>query len=330
MNKYSLSSVLRCGLVGLASTIVLGNSSLTSSAQTYRYPSLQLPPDSITAQNSTLTPQEIQNRLVGQWQLQGVFFVPITVVFTAQGRGFVLTPIFALNAQSNPTAYEFTYQINGTNQPLQIDIAEPTEEAIKTIFEFTSDGRVRVELLGIKPGEPRPTEFTAGSLLLDRVSNLTALPQNTEIVNSPEAKIRAKERSGRYAIGSIVRAQQAYFLEKDTFITDLKELGIGFDSDQPSNYNLEIISTGNLKQEIFVTATAKIAGIKSFSGAVFIISQGNKEGDSDTTSVAGICETIEPSTIPPARPTLNGKEVQCAPGSRVPETEVRSRSPFGF
>jgi hypothetical protein len=325
MNKSSFSFILRCSLVGLASTIVFGNSSLTSSAQTYRYPSLQPPLDNITAQNPTLTPQEIQNRLVGQWQLQGVFFVPITVVFTAQGRGFLLTPTFALNAQSNPTAYEFTYQINGTNQPLQIDLAEPTEEAIKTIFEFTSDGRIRVELVGIKPGEPRPTEFTTGSLLLNRVSNLTALPRNTEIVNSPEAKIRTKERSGRYTIGSILRAQQAYYLEKETFIADLKELGLGFDSDQPSNYNLEIISTGNLKQEIFVTATAKITGIRSFAGAVFLI----KDGEDDTT-VTGICETIEPSMIAPARPTLNGKEIQCASGSRVPEDEVRSRSPFGF
>ena len=322
---------------------------LTQSQQTPT--SVILAPDNLIAQSSISNPQDIQNRLVGQWQLQDAFFVPITVVFTAQGKGFVLIPFFGPSVNADPTAYEFSYQINNTTQPLQIDFAQPGELPIKTIFEFTSDGRIRVELVGIKPGEPRPTEFTTGSSILNRVSNLTALPRNTEIVNSLEAINLQKEREGRSIIGSLLRGQQAYFLEKETFTTDIKELGLGLEDTNLNNYNYQISPGGNLRQAVFVSATAKVAGLRSFSGAVFVI----KEGE-ENNPIVGICETIEPSMTPPPPPVLiviqsnndlmngslnasrpkdhesiqNAKQIQCAPGSRPPEEPRGNRSPGLF
>ena len=351
MKHLDLSQKFSFALLGLGLAIVpasffsvspaLSSSDLTTIAQNPQVsPSILLAPDNLMPQSSNLTAQEIQNRLVGQWQLQDVFFVPVTIVFTAQGKGFLIIPLFGPNANASPTAYEFSYRINNTTQPLQIDIAQPGEEAIKTIFEFTSDSRMRVEIAGIKAGEPRPTEFTTGSSILSRVSNLTALPRNTEIANSLEARNMAKEREGRSIVGSILRGQQAYFLEKETFITDIKELGLGLEDRESNNYNYQVSPGNNLRQAVFVTATAKVAGLRSFSGAVFVI----KEGE-ESNPVAGICETIEPSMTPPPPPGLivtqnnndlmngslnaarpkdhdsvqNGKQIQCAPGSRPPE-----------
>jgi hypothetical protein len=358
MKKITLSQLFRYGFTGFLSTIALPSSLLISPAlsstelaratQTQQSSSPELlAPNNLVAQSTPLTAQEIQNRLVGQWQLQNMFFVPLTVVFTTQGKGFVLVPFFGPNANENPIAYEFSYQINNTTQPIQIDIAQPGEAPIKTIFEFTSDGRIRVELSGIKPNEPRPTEFTTGSSLLNRVSNLTALPRNTEIANSLEARARAKEGEGRSLLGSFLRGQQAYFVEKETFTTDVKELGIGIEDFQYDNYALQIISSGNLRQSVFVTATAKVAGVRSFIGAVFVV----KEGE-EANPIIGVCETIEPSMTPPAPPTLittqsnnnlmngslsaslpknhetleNAKQIQCAPGSRAPENPRGRRS----
>lgn len=289
-------------------------------------PSSLLAPDNLIAQSSPFTTQEIQNRLVGQWELYGVFFVPITVVFNAQGQGFILIPFFGPSGNNTPTAYQFSYQIRNPGQPIQIDIAEPGEPPIQTIFEFTSDGRIRVELQGIKPGESRPTEFTAGSLFLGRVSNLTALPRNTTIANSLEVKIRQKEQQGRNVTGSILRAQQAYFLEKETFSATLEDLGLGLDRTDFEDYTYQLVPGSNPRREAFVTVTATTPGVRSFSGAVFTVDP--VEGE-ENFPITGVCETIEPSMTPPALPTINGRDVQCAPGSRVPE-EDRPPFPFGF
>jgi len=363
MKKITLSQFLHYGSIGFLSTIALSSSllidpALSSSELTIATQNQQesstglLAPDNLVAQSSSLTAQEIQNRLVGQWQLQDVFFVPVTVVFTAQGKGFVLIPFFGPSANANPAAYEFSYQINNTTQPIQIDIAQPGEPLIKTIFEFTNDGRIRVELTGIKPGEPRPTEFTTGSSLLNRISNLTALPRNTEITNSLEAINLQKEREGRSIVSSLLRGQQAYFAEKETFTTDIKELGLGLENIiDVNNYNYQISPGGNLRQSVFFTATAKVVGLRSFTGVVFVV----KEGE-EASTITGVCETIEPSMTPPSPPGLivaqsnnyllngnlnaslpknhesleNSKQVQCAPGSRAPENPRvrRSLSPF--
>lgn len=289
-------------------------------------PSILLAPDNLVAQSSPLTTQEIQNRLVGQWEMSEIFFVPVTVVFDAQGQGFILVPFFP-NGNNPPTAYQFSYQIRNPGQPIQIDIAEPGEPPIQTIFEFTSDGRIRVEAQGIKPGEPRPTEFTTGALFLRRVSSLTALPRNTQIVNSLEVKIRQREQHGRNITGAILGAQQAYLLEKETFPATLENLGIGLETDDSEDYTYQLVPGSNLRREVFVTVTARTPGVRSFSGGVFIVDDVN-EGE-ENFPVAGICESIEPSMTPPALPTLNGREVQCAAGSRVPEDDIPP-FPFGF
>ncbi len=362
MKKVAMPQLFRYVSIGFMSTIALptslliapalSSSEVTSSIQTQPASSPELlAADNLVAQSAPLTAQEIQNRLVGQWQIQDIFFVPITVIFTTQGRGFVLIPFFGPNADANPTAYEFSYQITNTTQPFQIDIAQPGEPPIKTIFELTSDGRIRVELAGIKPNEPRPTEFTAGSSLLNRVSNLTTLPRNTEIANSLEARTRSKEGQGRSLVGSLLRGQQAHFIEKETFTTDIKELGTGIEDSLYEDYTLQIVSGGDLRQSVFVTATAKTAGLRSFIGAVFVV----KEGE-ENTPIIGFCETIEPSLTPPAPPTLiatqsnnnsmdgslsasrpkfhesmqNAKQIQCAPGSRPPEVPRGSNFPGLF
>ncbi len=276
-----------------------------------------------------LDPQIILNRLVGQWEIYGVFFVPVTVVFNAQGKGFILVPFFGPSGNNTPTAYEFSYYILNTGQltPIQINITEPGEPPIETIFEFTNNGRIRVELQGIKPGEPRPTEFTTGALFLGRVSDLTALPRNTQIANSLEVKTRHREDQGISILGSILRAQQAYFLENETFSVTLEDLGLGLENLVLEDYTYQLVPGSNPSRELFVTATARTPGVKSFIGAVFIFNTANQREEG--FSMAGICESIEPSMTAPALPTINGREVQCAPGSRVSE-ERSSPFPFGF
>jgi hypothetical protein len=338
MKKISLSQLFCYSFIGFSSMItlplpsfflinpalgsnVIDHNELNNLAQNQQIVTPQtIIPNNIIAQTPSSTPQEVQDRLAGQWELQGWLGTSINVVITAQGRGFVLpNRLLFYGFQSNPIAYEFSYQLNNTTQPMQVDIVQPMDKPIKTIFEFTNDGRLRVEIMGIKAGESRPTEFTIGALFLSRVSNITTLPRNTEIANSLEARVRSKEDEGRSNINLILRVQQAYFLEKETFTTDIEKLGLLFEDNESNNYTYQM--RGSLQQAVLVTATAKVAGLRSFAGVVFVV----KEGDTNTFKTE-ICETIEPSMESPSSPLLlNREEIICAPGSRTPEEVGGSR-----
>jgi hypothetical protein len=235
----------------------------------------------------------------------------MTIVLRTQGRGFVLVPVITPNGQLNPVAYEFSYRINNTNQPWAIDLELPEEEPIRTIFDFTNDGRIRVELLGNRPGEPRPTEFTTGALFLNRVSNLTDLPRNTEIANSLEARNRSKERLTAYRMETLLGSQELYFQENKRFTLDLKELGLELSAQYLRYYDYVTYLPENPEQPLVITATAKIPGLKSFLGVIFPIKENDK-----VTTISKVCGTDTPSMTPPGRPTFENRSIICAPGSR--------------
>ncbi len=64
------------------------------------------------------------------------------------------------------------------------------------------------------------------------------------------------------------------------------------------------------RKKVVTTATTKIEGLKSYIGVVFLVSVKDYE-----TTIATVCETVNPSKIPPEIPTLLGSKIQCAPGS---------------
>lgn len=123
---------------------------------------------------------------------------------------------------------------------------------------------------------------------------------------------KAKQVEAKNYVGSMIRAEQAYQLEKGTFSQSLKDLGIGIQP-ETENYRYQIVPQSDQKS-VMVTAQAKGAGLKSYTGAVFIIKKGK-----EATTIAGICESDTPTTTPPAMPNVvsNGtNSVECPPGSR--------------
>jgi type II secretory pathway pseudopilin PulG len=222
---------------------------------------------------------------------------------------FILTPLFDLQP---PVAYEFGYQIGSNAQPMELDVTQSDGQTWKTIFEFTDSGQVRVEFIGLRPGEPRPTAFTTGAILAEKVSNLTALPRNTRITNFVNEQNKGSQSEGKQNLGTMNRAQQAYYLENEKFASRLEELGVGINP-ETENYRYRIVPQGNQTRSVMMTAQAKNAGLKSYTGAVFVV----KVKDEDLT-LAEICETDEPSSTPPAMPSApkNGTtEIQCPAGS---------------
>lgn len=114
----------------------------------------------IAQQSPKPTPTQAQNpaainssasKFVGQWRLKDYLPIPLTVVFTQDGKLFVLLPSYLTSLVSlfNPSvsgggsvnAFEFRYKINSTTKPMSLDLISPGDnETVMTIFDFTSNG----------------------------------------------------------------------------------------------------------------------------------------------------------------------------------------------
>lgn len=146
------------------------------------------------------------------------------------------------------------------------------------------------------------------SLILLGIIAAIALPSLLSQAN------KGKQAEAIQNVGSMLRAEQAYQIEKGKFSPSIEELSIGI-KPETINYRYEILpQTGN--KSMMITAQSKTATLKSYSGAVFAV----KQGDAETT-IAGICETQKPSNIPPAMPKLSTpgelSSIECPPGSKL-------------
>jgi hypothetical protein len=119
----------------------------------------------------------------------------------------------------------------------------------------------------------------------------------------------ARESEAKTYVGAINRGQQAFFLERNEFSSDIGELGLSITS-ETQNYIYTISQID--RTYAVVTATAKQRGIRSYTGAVFLTQFPNEEF---ATTIAEVCETNRPSTTPPQMPQLIGDTIECPSGS---------------
>lgn len=257
----------------------------------------------------------ISQKLLGQWKSQEPSEPPnLSVIFTPEGKFLLLLPNL-----NNFVAAEFKYRINPTPQPMHLDVTIPgNPQPVLTIFEFTADGQLRLQLNDTDPGKPRPKAFTSRATLFKKVSDSATLPENTQLTNADPANSTRKEPEveAKQIVGTMNRAQQAYYLEYGKFATTINELQIGI-KPEAENYRYRIVPQGQGNQTVISTATAKKPNLKSYTGIVFI-----RKVKGDSLTYAATCETTKPATIPPSKPKIPTQEsqpVQCPVGSRLLE-----------
>jgi type II secretory pathway pseudopilin PulG len=303
---------------------------------------LNIASSAIAQQSPKPTPTQAQNpatinsnasRFVGQWRLKDYLPIPLTVVFTQDGKLFVLLPSYLTSLVSlfnssvpgggSVNAFEFRYQINSTTKPMSLNLISPGDnETVMTIFEFTSDGQLRIEWEGLLPGQPRPTEFSVGTIFLQKMSNTTLLPRNTQIIDLAQQKRQGQEAEAKEFINSINNAQYGFYTEKQKFGTKIDELGLDIKS-ETETYSYQIVPQSGSIPSTMVTAKSKNPQLKSYTGAVFgfkVKDEVTKE--ESTTLVSIVCGTDKPSTTPPAMPIppKNAEEeIKCPAGSSVAE-----------
>jgi len=116
-----------------------------------------------------------------------------------------------------------------------------------------------------------------------------ALPSLLSQVN------KGKQAEARQNIGSANRAQQAYYLEGNTFATDLVQLGLGIKS-QTVNYKYSIKGTpvAGITPAVNNLALAIGPTLKSYAGQNYTTTLGGGPGaaaSSEAGTLALLCET---------------------------------------
>lgn len=107
---------------------------------------------------------------------------------------------------------------------------------------------------------------------------------------------KAKQSEAKTYVGSMNRAQQAYYLEKDSFVTakaNLGQLGLGV-ALETTNYKYDVEGEGNTGAEAFTVTAKADAPLKNYAGGVSV---GTVTTTSEATTLAVLCEAKLPAAV---------------------------------
>ena len=132
----------------------------------------------------------IAKKLVGTWEAKNPKNPSssdnLKFIFTPVGQ---LLIVMSRGVSGTPFVYETRYEINPKPKPMHLDVTLPTEnQKVQTIFEFTDDDKLRVELYESNPGKSRPTTFPEKTPLFEKISSSTNLPKDAKLVDPVRPK----------------------------------------------------------------------------------------------------------------------------------------------
>ncbi|HIK28405.1 MAG: hypothetical protein N3E45_00695 [Oscillatoriaceae bacterium SKW80] len=131
------------------------------------------------SEKSPATPTVFQ-QILGQWQSKDPSGQELlTFIFTPEGKLFIVWP----TKEKPVPAVEMAYQIDTASQPMHLDIKVNTKATVFTVFEFTKDGKLRLQIEGTSPGQPRPTALNENATLFEKVSEATTLPADVLLID---------------------------------------------------------------------------------------------------------------------------------------------------
>ncbi|MBD1886577.1 type IV pilin-like G/H family protein [Microcoleus vaginatus] len=141
-----------------------------------------------------------------------------------------------------------------------------------------------------------------------------ALPSFLNGSNKPMIS-KAKQSEAKQYVGSMNKAQQAYFADNNAFSSSLKALGLGIKT-ETTNFKYSIRAT---KKAAFNYAVSKQKDLKSYVGGVFLVPAKNFEPNAakeEITTTSILCEAESPGTIKPAEPTYENGKIACGKGTK--------------
>lgn len=141
---------------------------------------LAMPASVIAQTEKSPATSTVSQQILGQWQSKDSSGQELlTFIFAPEGKLFIVLP-----AEEKPApAVEMGYQINTASQPMHLDIKINTNATVLTVFEFTKDGKLRLQIEGTNPGQPRPTTLSENATLFEKVSEATTLPADAQLID---------------------------------------------------------------------------------------------------------------------------------------------------
>ncbi len=269
-------SVVILGLAGFGVWNLLAPRSNTSQSTTASQPqgSVQQKQNSPSSQPQDAATQ----KLIGQWQAKE----------TRGSKERTLLIVFAPNDKAyltlDGTAIEGTYQIASPDSKPQ---------KITLIFGDPFNQSRELELI-----DERNLVSLPDRVNLQKISDKGVLPDGTKFATPSPRTLQAEARNN---VGTVNRAQQAVYLEKNRFASNTIEAGLGTPEDTKYyKYTMAIVDE---KRMVWFIATPKTEGAKSYIGITKVISTNNQ---TITRSVA--CESLQPTANVAPKPSNAGRE----------------------
>lgn len=122
---------------------------------------------------------------------------------------------------------------------------------------------------------------------------------------------KPKQSEAKQYIGSMNRAQQAYYPENSAFGNSVDGLGIGIKT-ETSNYKYSLRAT---KQAAFHYAVSKQKQEKSFVGGVFLVPAYPNAPKNEMMTQGILCGADSSGTIKLAEPTYQNGKLICGKGT---------------
>jgi hypothetical protein len=251
--------------------------------------------------------KQLIERLTGQWQLAPSVSnsESLNFIFTADGKLYLFST-------SQKSALALEYQVNTTNGQTYLDVLQGGF-ASRTTVDFSQKGQLILQQLVIPAAFQYSSPISGGfflpnALFLNRISNDTNLPKDIEIMPLQSGANPARQSEAKTYVGTMNRAQQAFFLEKNYFAGSLAVLEIGI-SPETENYKYQVMVLESTKA-VQNSAIAKGDGLKSYTGLVQVAKSPNYP---DLYTTAILCESMTATRQTPPKFVLK-PEPECPSG----------------
>jgi len=170
---------------------------------------------------------------------------------------------------------------------------------------FLIGGAVLLQAALLMQSKRPPREAYIATLVV--LGLVIASVMATPVMQSMEAAdtaIKAKQSEAKTYVGSLIRAQQAYFVEHNKFTDSITELGLGIAS-ETENYSYSIETQGSVA---VAKAGARRGDLKSYTGTVFVL---KPEGSNEFTTVGVRCESKDKTKTAPDAAELIDNKPKC-------------------
>ena len=176
---------------------------------------------------------------------------------------------------------------------------------------FLIGGAVLLQVALLRRSKRPPREAYIATLVVLGlvIASVLATPTMQSVASGNNAN-KAKESEAKTYVGSLNRAQQAYFLDHNKFTNSIADLGLGIAS-ETKNYSYSIETQGSVA---IGKASAKHNDLKSYTGTVFLL---KLESSGENTTQAILCVSKDKTKTAPDAAELIDNKPECAKNSEA-------------